>query len=304
MDFEIITKIFAIGKYLALTPAGTTNVSPTLFQKLYVVFVFSVYIAGIVINFYSRNSLYLNLPTMQLVLRVLLTADLLAHSYYSIIVVGLFKRHKWIVLIKNLKSVENKNSTIRWYYLLFVWSHILLLLVTTFIFYAWIKRLGLEFFKIYLGEYLQMYALFFNTLLCRIVLKMILTRYRHQSTLMSHLVGKKNPQLHILIKVKNNLVKLRQTVDSFNDLFGWTILLNVMFVALRSLIYFDLVLRLNKDEYALQIISHAGVMLFNWVRCSAKIRTNQTCFKHFFFKSDNLKFRSESSVLIIFSSAG
>jgi hypothetical protein len=149
-----------------------------------------------------------------------------------------------------------------------------------------------------------MYALFFNTLLCRIVLKMILTRYRHQSTLMSHLVGKKNPQLHILIKVKNNLVKLRQTVDSFNDLFGWTILLNVMFVALRSLIYFDLVLRLNKDEYALQIISHAGVMMFNWVSCSAKIRTNQTCFKHFFFKTDNHKFRSESSVLIIFSSAG
>jgi hypothetical protein len=99
MDFEIITKIFAIGKYLALTPPGTTNVSPTLFQKLYVVLVFSVYIAGIVINFYSRNSLYLvaNLPTMQLVVRVLLTANLLAHSYYSIIVVGLLKRHKWIV---------------------------------------------------------------------------------------------------------------------------------------------------------------------------------------------------------------
>jgi hypothetical protein len=83
---------------------------------------------------------------------------------------------------------------------------------------------------------------------------------------MSHLVGKKIPQLHILIKVKNNLVKLRQTVDSFNDLFGWTILLNVMFVALRSLIYFDVVLRLNKELYRLQIISHAGVMLFNWVR--------------------------------------
>jgi hypothetical protein len=83
---------------------------------------------------------------------------------------------------------------------------------------------------------------------------------------MSHLVSKKIPQLHILIKVKNNLVKLRQTVDSFNDLFGWTILLNVMFVALRSLIYFDVVLRLNKELYRLQIISHAGVMLFNWVR--------------------------------------
>jgi hypothetical protein len=268
MDFEIITKIFAIGKYLALTPPGTTNVSPTLFQKLYVVLVFSVYIAGIVINFYSRNSLYLvaNLPTMQLVVRVLLTANLLAHSYYSIIVVGLLKRHKWIVLIKNLKSVENKNSTTRWYYMMFVGSHILLLLMTTFTFYAWINLLGLDFFKIYLGEYLQTYTLFFNTLLCCIVLKMILTRYRYQNTLMSHLVGKKIPQLHILIKVKNNLVKLRQTVDSFNDSFGWTILLNVMFVGLRSLIYFDVVLRLNKELYRLQIISPAGVMLFNWVR--------------------------------------
>jgi hypothetical protein len=146
MDIEIITKIFAIGKYLALTPAGITNVSPTLFQKLYVVFVFSAYIAGIVINFYSRNSLYLKLPTMQLVVRVLLTANLLAHSYYSIIVVGLLKRHKWIVLIKNLKSVENKNSTTRWYYMIFVGSHILLLLMTTFTFYAWINLLGLDFF--------------------------------------------------------------------------------------------------------------------------------------------------------------
>jgi hypothetical protein len=33
MDFEIITKIFAIGKYFALTPAGTTNVSPNTFPE-------------------------------------------------------------------------------------------------------------------------------------------------------------------------------------------------------------------------------------------------------------------------------
>jgi hypothetical protein len=43
----------------------------------------------------------------------------------------------------------------------------------------------------------------------------------------------------ILLKVKRNLLVLKETVDHFNDIFGWAILLNIFFGSLRGLIYLD-----------------------------------------------------------------
>jgi gustatory receptor len=261
-------KVFMIGKYLALTPTNPKDMSPTRFHKFYAIFVFSCYALDTINSFYNRRSFYLKLSMMQVVLRVLLTTDLIANTFYSIIVACLLKRHKWSVLIKNLRVVENKSSTMRWYYFTFVALHVLLLTMAILTFYVWIEFFGLDFFKLYLGEYLQIYLLFFNNMTTCIVLGLMLTRYRYQNTLMSRLVTRKLLHLPLLTKIKNNLFVLRQTVDAFNDLFGWSILFNIFFGGLRSLICFDVLLSFRGNGLganALQMFFHLEVMLFHLV---------------------------------------
>jgi hypothetical protein len=130
MDLKIITPIFTIGKLLALTPSTTKNLSPTSFQKLYSILVFLFYICGTTLSFVNRKSHYSKLSVMQLVLRVLLDVDLFVHSFYTVIVVGLFKRHQWIIIITKLETVQYENDNERRYYSTFVVSHLVLLLVT------------------------------------------------------------------------------------------------------------------------------------------------------------------------------
>jgi hypothetical protein len=273
MDLKIITPIFTIGKLLALTPSTTKNLSPTSFQKLYSILVFLFYICGTTLSFVNRKSHYSKLSVMQLVLRVLLDVDLFVHSFYTVIVVGLFKRHQWIIIITKLETVQYENDNERRYYSTFVVSHLVLLLMTVFAFYVWIDFFGVDFLQLYLVEYLQMYSQFFYTLSACTILKMILSRYRHQNIAVTQkLKSGKQLSAPILYQIKRNLLVLRQIVDIFNDVFGWTVLLNVFFGALRSLIYLDVALKgddsFNSDnhfENSLQILSHVGVILFYWV---------------------------------------
>jgi hypothetical protein len=164
MDLEIIKKIFSIGKYLALTPANTQNMSPTLFRKFYAIFVFSLYAFDTINSIYFKKSFFSQMSMIQLVLRLLSSADLFAHSFYTVIVVGLLKQHKWSVLMKNLKTVESKNSTTR-SYVTFVVSHILLFIMTTFTFYVWIKYFGYT-SSVYTWESIYKCTRFFSTI-CR-----------------------------------------------------------------------------------------------------------------------------------------
>jgi hypothetical protein len=166
---------------------------------------------------------------VQFALRVLLDVNLYAHNFHTTIVIGLFKRDKLSILRRNLETVEYHQNNEISPYLTFIISHLVVLWsVTAFAFYVWIDFFGVAFLKLYNVQYLQMYSQFFYILVAFIILKMVRSKYNYQNVyLKEQLLIRKSLPVLILIKTQNNVLVLRETLNIINDIFGWTILLNI-----------------------------------------------------------------------------
>ncbi|RZC32400.1 7tm 7 domain containing protein [Asbolus verrucosus] len=75
---------------------------------------------------------------------------------------------------------------------------------------------------------------------------MLLSSYQNQSSLLAGEVVLLESRRQFSMKsfgtlelVKNNMIKLKRTVDLFNDIFGWSIFFNIFFCSLKTLDYLD-----------------------------------------------------------------
>ncbi|XP_068901770.1 uncharacterized protein [Tenebrio molitor] len=83
-----------------------------------------------------------------------------------------------------------------------------------------------------------------------------------------------------------DVLVLKETVDHFNDIFGWAILLNIFFASLRGLIYLDNAIKGadsidNVPQNYWQMASHIFVVLFYWIGIFALILWCDTIRKEF-----------------------
>ncbi|KAJ3620274.1 hypothetical protein MTP99_004240 [Tenebrio molitor] len=92
--------------------------------------------------------------------------------------------------------------------------------------------------------------LFYVVLRC-IILEMLLCRYQHQN----YLVLQAGSRAHfhnlfkILTKIKRNLLLMKTAIDLFNDIFGWTTLLNIFSISVRTLIHIDIFITKGSSLY-------------------------------------------------------
>ncbi|KAH0815855.1 hypothetical protein GEV33_006936 [Tenebrio molitor] len=273
MDLGAIKTIFSFGSLLALTPPKIENVTTSMPRKLYIM---------------AMKSHYSRLALIPSVLRILLEVDLLTYGFYTVIVVGLMKRKQWSLLIRNLERVECEvNNKISLYWIFFV-SNAIYFAMNVYTFYVWIDVIGVKFIKGYCVESLQVYSQFFNTVLACVILKMIQSRYKYQKFLLNRHLTLARKQLSnlILLKVKRNLLVLKETVDHFNDIFGWAILLNIFFASLRGLIYLDDTIKgvdniKNVSRNYWQIASQIFLVLIFWIGIFALILWCDTIRKEF-----------------------
>jgi hypothetical protein len=272
MDLGPIKTIFSFGSLLALTPPKIENVTISTPRKLYIIAVFLFYSVWSIVIFISRKSHYSRLALIPSVLQILLEVDLLTYGFYTLIVVGLMKRKQWSLLIRNLERVECEVNNKKSLYWIFFVSNAIYFGMIAFTFYVWVDVLGLKFLKFYCVESLQVYSQFFYIVLGCLILKMIQSRYKYQKFLLNRHLTLARKQLSnlILLKVKRNLLVLKETVDHFNDIFGWPILLNIFFASLRGLIYLDNAIKGadsidNVPQNYWQVASHIVVVLFYWV---------------------------------------
>ncbi|KAJ3617719.1 hypothetical protein MTP99_006814 [Tenebrio molitor] len=288
MDLGAIKTIFSFGSLLALTPPKIENVTTSMPRKLYIMAMFVFYCICSIVIFISRKSHYSRLALIPSVLRILLEVDLLTYGFYTVIVVGLMKRKQWSLLIRNLERVECEvNNKISLYWIFFV-SNAIYFAMNVYTFYVWIDVIGVKFIKGYCVESLQVYSQFFNTVLACVILKMIQSRYKYQKFLLNRHLTLARKQLSnlILLKVKRNLLVLKETVDHFNDIFGWAILLNIFFASLRGLIYLDDTIKgvdniKNVSRNYWQIASQIFLVLIFWIGIFALILWCDTIRKEF-----------------------
>jgi hypothetical protein len=266
MVVKILNTLFSIGNFLALTPSSLENRHPTFRQKLYLLFAFLFYTVGAMYCLYQRKFLYTFLPIISKILRLLTDFTLSAHNCYGVVLM-IFKRNQWFALTDKLRQVDAADSE-RHYYWVFVLAHLAYAGCLTILSYSWIESFKSKFLRMFVVEYFQMYSLFFYVVLEHTVLKALLKRYRRQKQLM--LRNKKQIHKQILKKIKFNLLLLKETVNVFNDIFGWQILFSIMYVVLRSLLVFALSLnngnpKIDSNTISINFIANTSTMLIFWV---------------------------------------
>ncbi|EFA05768.1 gustatory receptor 43 [Tribolium castaneum] len=266
MDHNILKSIFLIG-----SPFGLCQ---NKFYKLFAIGFFLLYNVGIIVKFHARqNSSYWTLSSMQFVLRLLLNCDLYFHNFYVFIIVGITKRNQLTRLVTNIKKI--KLGGLSQYHCVFFGWYITMVAVLSLNFYIWWTCFKFDFIRFYLIEYFEMYTQFFFILSACIILRMLLFRYKYQKQLiLEESVMKQITSLN-MHDIEINLVILKRTDSTFNEIFGWTILYNIFFAAIKTLIYLDIAVKNYSTlvtHSTSQFVSQITLLLLFWICIIVVIR--------------------------------
>jgi hypothetical protein len=124
----------------------------------------------------------------------------------------------------------------------------------------------ISFLRTFFVENFQVYSLFFYVTFACAILTLLLERYRYHC----YSLLERNIQLD---EVRRNLFHLKEAVVTFNDIFGWTILLTTFFVGARSLMHLDVIIKNTYHNYesnnniwnTLHFVSNMIMVLIFWV---------------------------------------
>jgi hypothetical protein len=272
MDLQIIKTFFNFGKLFALTPPSPDSTSSTLCQKLFVLLMFSACTVGTLVSFYYRGPQYAQLVPIKAVLWLATDMSRYYQSFYTLIVVMLFKRNRWSQLVENLKKLESKSTNSHRF--LFVAAHLSFCLLLGTMNFVCVTSFGSNCIKLYHSEYYQFYSQFFYMLFSYTVLRLLVARYRYQRTLLKQKIMTERTRFTTnLEKIRCSLITLKETVDIYNDIFGTVTLLNIFFISGKTLVYFDNIVKREtafksnrRDGNLLLYFIQSGVMTIFWVR--------------------------------------
>jgi hypothetical protein len=268
MDLQIIETIFSVGKFTALTPSSTKNHNPHWWQKLYEVSIFLVYVVSFILTASGNNSVRATLTSIQFGLIILYELNQFINVSYILIVMMRVRRSLWFRLIESLAGVQSGSRRIP-LKLIFAMSQLIYCGLITLRLYTALQHADLT--RAILGAVTcyQQYTQFFYMVVTPILLILLLSRYEHLRETLSQ-VTKARSQLHskqivdILKKLKNSILTLNEAVEIFNDIFGWTILFNIVNGSSRILIYLDVIIK--KIDISTSLFYDACFILITWVR--------------------------------------
>jgi hypothetical protein len=251
MDTKIIDVIFGYGRILGLTP-HSKRLSEKLIclQKLYSFLIFTLLAS--LLSFYFFDLTYNIRPlSTQYILIVLLMLTYVTHDFYVFIIVKFCKGAKWFQMIQCLKRLPCHKNRFTLYHLQFVISQLVGVSFTIVgiciysFFFTITYAFGILLICIEINS-----QLFYVVLRC-IILEMLLCRYQHQNYLV--LKAGSQARFHnlfkILTKIKRNLLLMKTAIDLFNDIFGWTTLLNIFSISVRTLIHIDIFITKGSSLY-------------------------------------------------------
>jgi hypothetical protein len=212
MSFRLLSFIFKLGKIFALTPPSTVITPPTLGQKLYTILFFAVLTTSVVMSFISKD-FYKQYIHIKVVLCFMDDLSLYVLNCYSIIVLGLFRRTQWKLLLENLKSTT---------YLIQVKSR---------------KTVHIPYYHV------QMYMGLYNKFFYCVISNMLLSRYRGLKYILLTYIKSKNENSQFptlfMKNIEYTMCSLKKIVDLYNDMFAWPTFFIISFTILEILNMID-----------------------------------------------------------------
>ncbi|KAJ3653152.1 hypothetical protein Zmor_019061 [Zophobas morio] len=267
---KILVTFFAIGRLLSLTPFYHHSV--TRYQKIY-----SCVLVTLIAVITSLSENHRNLFSEYLVkqiLYILSDINLLVFSCYTPLSTIFWNRENWIKLIQNLKfmvSTSSSSSKISKYVQLAVVRLLVKLVALILIYDFWATLFGWTYITSYNIHYLQYYLFYSYHIFVDVILYIIFLQYRHLNALLKISVDSD----HTLQKIKQNYCFLKDTVDVFNEIFGWSTAFAISYTILYVLLTFDFMvmntMRPKNGYLEIMILADVVLVIFTIVGTSVVI---------------------------------
>lgn len=229
MSLTLLKTLFKIGKFLAITPHNFKK--PTIFEIFFGFCVISFHTATSIISTIYRIPDYSHYIHIRLTIHVILTTSMYLFSIV-VICIGVLQRQKWYRLFKILKLTQNSPEKTTYFSLIF--SNLIFLLMSAYINVCFTQVTGPKFLGKHLVTFPQLYVQFFTTFLIYTILKIVKMRYKVLGKILKKY---KRGNKIILKKVCYDYIFLKETVEIFNEIFGWPILLLTIHSSLQIVVY-------------------------------------------------------------------
>jgi gustatory receptor len=271
----MIKVTFSVGKWLAVTPATLDVTSPTLFRKIYSLFVVTI-LTVLMIYAIINKHFYRDFMQVKSAVCLLTDINLFIFNVVTVMSVVFWKNQQWKHLTNNLKLIEANAEKKSTRICKFVTLHILVFTTIIGSNCFWVKIHGFTFVKQYEILYFQIYLQCFYCLLLSEILTPILASYRHLFHVLSDAKMMSPP------KIRSDFYTLKDTVNVFNDIFGWPIALLISYTIFKVLIFLDHALIMSylyKNDEVLVILLLDGLTIaVTFVsRCSIRLNLYIVC---------------------------
>ncbi|RZC42336.1 7tm 7 domain containing protein [Asbolus verrucosus] len=266
--------LFKIGRILALTPSTVNHTTPSLFRKAYQFLIFTIYTACLILTKIYIKEYYMRYMSPYKVLLICLNINYYVYNFYVLVIVMVTKRQLWMRLLVNLKNIDCqiKQGSFK---LILILAHVAFFIVTSAGIYLYLIVFGLTYTELNIIDCFENYSLFFYVICTCITLYLILSRYKHQILLLQ--------KKRINIKqIKRNMLTLKESVNNFNDIFGWIILLNIFYCAIKCLIFIDIMIKSREAgrSHFLRLYC-VGIVLLNGAGISTTVLLCDAILKEF-----------------------
>ncbi|EFA05780.1 gustatory receptor [Tribolium castaneum] len=271
MDHNLLRLIVTVGEFFAITPSKNKIVT-----KIYATcFIPVLMTASTVSVIYYRQPLYVNFSPIKLVVTIAMVLIVNLFNCYTVLAPVFCKRQQYGQLMAKL--VENHHKPDFRTCGKFLAPNLIYWVVTIYVAYVWTDILGFNYYKEYFVEVVQLYFQFYyNYFLC-VVVAIFWGKYRNVNFLLAeqlvHMQSRPfvdHDRFHAFIKrVEGLICSIKELNMIFNDVFGWPIIMIVLYSSLLLLNYLDDIFKnsfgYDNQQYLGVIISNISVVFLTTV---------------------------------------
>lgn len=245
MSFELISLICKIGSIFAITPANIYSKHQNIIQKLWAVVMLVILTISTILWYTSGNFYYKNFIPAKKIMRFCRHLVKYIFCCYLIVQVNFQKRHKWVRLIEKLKKTSNfENNKKRLNLLKFLLCNFVFWIVIFYTSYVYHVYFDTGIFGMPVVIFVEWYCLFIYISLFSCISKMILARYKYVYSILrkqhENLKRSVPEKINVWMQIAETMLfELKQIIDFFNSIFGWSFMLVIFFMISLTLDYVD-----------------------------------------------------------------
>jgi gustatory receptor len=243
MSFALLRSLLKLGHVLSITPPSFAPLKIPIFVKTYPFLIIS-FIAYSTVQALINKKFYFKYTSFRVVASLLGDLILFLFSSTTVLSVPFCKTKQWECLLKNIDTFNtNKKLTLNKIPLVcFIAINLFVVVVLIYVIGTWHQGVFVWFlYEQYGAALLQLYSLIIYNIFLWEIINVFRAEYKYLNHAVSVLLVPSN-QVNIKpswVMIECRVFLVKESVDLFNDIFGWPVTLNILFAVLQIISCLD-----------------------------------------------------------------